>query len=266
MDLENITLKVCDLSRSTGQYLLEQLRLIRGKDIELKDEHNFVTYVDRHAEEMIVDELSKILPGSGFLAEEGTGGRSDNEVVWIIDPLDGTTNYVHGIPLFAISIALMISDQVVAGVVLEPNRDECFYAWKNGPAFLNNRMIRVSSAGQLQNSLIVTGFPYKRDEILDPYIRLFKGFLQRTQDLRRLGSAATDLAYVAAGRFEGFYEIGLNPWDVAAGSLIVRQAGGQVTDFDGRQDYLFGKSLVASNGHVHQEMKQVIAQYFNGLT
>jgi myo-inositol-1(or 4)-monophosphatase len=266
MDLENITLKVCDLSRSTGQYLLEQLRLIRGKDIELKDEHNFVTYVDRHAEEMIVDELSKILPGSGFLAEEGTGGLSDGEVVWIIDPLDGTTNYVHGIPLFAISIALMISDQVVAGVVLEPNRDECFYAWKNGPAFLNNRMIQVSTAGQLQNSLIVTGFPYKRDEILDPYIRLFKGFLQRTQDLRRLGSAATDLAYVAAGRFEGFYEIGLNPWDVAAGSLIVRQAGGQVTDFDGGQDYLFGKSLVASNGHVHQEMKQVIAQYFNGLT
>ena len=266
MDLESITLKVCDLSRSTGQYLLEQLLLIRGKDIELKDEHNFVTYVDRHAEEMIVDELTKILPGSGFLAEEGTGGQFDGEIVWIIDPLDGTTNYVHGIPLFAISIALMIANQVVAGVVLEPNRDECFYAWKNGPAFLNNRMIRVSSAGTLQNSLIVTGFPYKRDEILDPYIRLFKGFLQRTQDLRRLGSAATDLAYVASGRFEGFYEIGLNPWDVAAGSLIVRQAGGQVTDFDGGQDYLFGESLVASNSHVHQEMKQVIAQYFNDKT
>ncbi|MBW6460119.1 MAG: inositol monophosphatase [Bacteroidales bacterium] len=263
MDLESITLKVCDIGRSTGHYLLEQQRLIRGRDIELKEEHNFVTYVDRHAEKLIVDELSRILPGSGFLAEEGTGGQSDGEVIWIIDPLDGTTNYIHGIPLFAISIALMVEKQVVAGVVYEPNRDECFYAWKGSHAFLNERVINVSSAETLQNSLIVTGFPYKRDDVLEPYIGLLKGFLQRTQDLRRLGSAATDLAYVAAGRFEGFYEIGLNPWDVAAGSLIIRQAGGHVTDFFGGQDFLFGQSLVASNTLIHNEMIGVIGKYFN---
>lgn len=263
MDLEDITLKVADLSRSTGNYILQQLRLIRGKDIEIKEEHNFVTYVDRHAEQMIVEELSRILPGSGFLAEEGTGGHSDGEVIWVIDPLDGTTNYIHGIPLFAVSIALMIEGKVVAGVVYEPNRDECFYAWKNGMAFLNNRMINVSHAGTLQHSLIVTGFPYRRDDILEPYIELFKGFLQRSQDLRRLGSAATDLAYVAAGRFEGFYEIGLNPWDVAAGALIVRQAGGLVTDFYGGDNYLFGNSLVSSNSLIHDEMIGVIGKYFN---
>jgi len=143
------------------------------------------------------------------------------------------------------------------------NRAESFFSWKGGQAFLNGKEIRVSSAKTLKDSLLVTGFPYIRDHILDQYMDLFKGFIQRTQDLRRLGSAATDLAYVAAGRFEGFYEISLNAWDVAAGSFLVQQAGGMVTDFKGGNDFIFGRSLVSSNGFVHEEMLKVVEEFFS---
>ncbi|MCU0370703.1 MAG: inositol monophosphatase, partial [Bacteroidales bacterium] len=152
--------------------------------------------------------------------------------------------------------------KVITGVVHEVNRRETFYSWGGGKAYLNGKEIRVSAAGSLKESLLVTGFPYFRDHILDQYMDLFKGFMKRTQDLRRLGSAATDLAYVAAGRFEGFYELSLNPWDVAAGSFLVQQAGGKVTDFYGGDDYIFGKSLVASNKLVHKEMTEVVKEFF----
>jgi len=241
MNIEKITKEVVHLCLKDGEYIKKQLELIQAKDIELKDEHNFVTYVDRGSEEMLVEELTKLTPGCGFIAEENDYGSSDAELKWIIDPLDGTTNFVHGVPLFAISIALMKNDKVIAGVVHEVNRAESFYSWGEGKAFLNGREIRVSSAGTLRDSLLVTGFPYIRDHILDEYMDLFKAYIQRSQDLRRLGSAATDLAYVAAGRFEAFYEISLNPWDVAAGSFLVQQAGGTVTDFNGGDDFIFGR-------------------------
>ena len=181
---------------------------------------------------------------------------------WIIDPLDGTTNFIHGIPFFCISIALVDGNEPLAGIVFEVNREECFYTWKGGPAMLNGRPIKVSAAPTLKDSLLVTGFPYLRDHILDEYTDLFKGFIKRTQDLRRLGSASADLAYVAAGRFEGFYEYGLSPWDVAAGAFLVQQAGGKVTDFNGGDDYLFGGSLVSSNHRIHEEMLDVVREYF----
>jgi myo-inositol-1(or 4)-monophosphatase len=250
------------LCLKNGTYIRQQLELLKAKDIELKDEHNFVTYVDRTSEEMLVDALSLLTPGCGFIAEENDYGNPGSELKWVIDPLDGTTNFVHGVPLFAISIALMEGDRVVSGVVHEVNRVESFYSWGDGKAFLNGKEIRVSSAGTLKDSLLVTGFPYIRDHILDQYMELFKAFIQRSQDLRRLGSAATDLAYVAAGRFEGFYEISLNPWDVAAGSFLVQQAGGRVTDFNGGEDYIFGGSLVSSNGLVHEEMLEVVKKHF----
>ena len=262
MNLEKITHKVVELCLINGNYIRQQLELLNAKDIELKDEHNFVTYVDRKSEEMLVEELSRMLPGSGFIAEESQYGPAEADLKWIIDPLDGTTNFVHGVPLFAISIALMEGDRVISGVVHEVNRVESFYSWDGGKALLNGKQIRVSTAGTLKDSLLVTGFPYIRDHILDQYVDLFKAFIKRTQDLRRLGSAATDLAYVAAGRFEGFYEIGLNSWDVAAGSFLVRQAGGRVTDFQGGDDFIFGKSLVSSNGFVHGEMIEVVKEFF----
>ena len=262
MNLEKLTGNVVQLCLQDGAYIRQQLEVLKAKDIELKDEHNFVTYVDRNSEEMLVEELSRLTPGCGFIAEESEYGGAEAELKWVIDPLDGTTNFVHGIPLFAISIALMEGDQVILGVVHEVNRTESFYSWKGGKAFVNGKEIRVSEAKTLKDSLLVTGFPYIRDHILDQYMDLFKGFIQRTQDLRRLGSAATDLAYVAAGRFEGFYEISLNAWDVAAGSFLVQQAGGKVTDFEGGDDFIFGKSLVSSNGFVHAEMLEVVKDFY----
>lgn len=262
MNLEKINGQVVSLCLKNADYIKEQLELIKAKDIELKDEHNFVTYVDRKSEEMLVEELSRLAPGSGFIAEEGKYGPEGAGLRWIIDPLDGTTNFIHGVPIFSISVALMQDEEVILGVVHEINRSESFYSWKGGNAYLNGKKIRVSPAGRLNDSLLVTGFPYKRDDILERYVDLFKGFIKKTQDLRRLGSAAADLAFVAAGRFEGFYEIGLSPWDVAAGAFLVKQAGGQVTDFKGGDDYIFGKSLVSSNGLVHEEMLEVVMEYF----
>lgn len=266
MNFEDITLKVNELCSKNAEYIRQQLLLLKANDIEVKDEHNFVTYVDRTSEERLVAGLSKILPGTGFLAEEAKYGNEDAELKWIIDPLDGTTNFVHGVPFFSISIALADSKETYAGVVYEINRNECFYSWKGGKALLNGKEIRVSAAQSLQDSLLVTGFPYSRDHILDEYVELFKAFLQRTQDMRRLGSAAGDLACVAAGRFEGFYEYGLNPWDVAAGSFLVKQAGGRVTDFSGGDSYIFGKSLVSSNLKVHDEMLEVVRKFFLSKT
>jgi myo-inositol-1(or 4)-monophosphatase len=262
MNLENITGQVISLCLKNAEYIKQQLELLKAKDIELKDEHNFVTYVDRKSEEMLVEELSRLVPGSGFIAEEGKYGPEGADLKWVIDPLDGTTNFIHGVPIFSISVALMQDDRIILGVVHEINRSESFYSWQGGKAYLNGKEIRVSPASRLHDSLLVTGFPYKRDDILDRYVDLFKGFIKKTQDLRRLGSAAADLAYVASGRFEGFYEIGLSPWDVAAGSFLVKQAGGQVTDFKGGDDYIFGKSLVSSNGLVHDEMLELVWLYF----
>jgi myo-inositol-1(or 4)-monophosphatase len=262
MDLEKLTKEVVSLCHSNAKYILQQLDLLKAGDIELKEEHNFVTYVDRNSEEMLVGELSRLVPGSGFIAEENSYGTPEADLKWVIDPLDGTTNFIHGVPIFAISIALMEGERVILGVVHEVNRNESFYSWGNGKAYLNGKEIRVSPAGSLKDSLLVTGFPYSRDHILDKYVDLFKGFIRRTQDLRRLGSAATDLAYVAAGRFEGFYEVSLSPWDLAAGSFLVAQAGGRVTDFKGGDDYIFGKSLVSSNSLVHDEMLKVVKEFY----
>jgi len=262
MKLEKITNQVVLLCLKNATYIRQQLELLKANDIELKDEHNFVTYVDRKSEEMLVEELSRLLPGSGFIAEESQYEPAEADLKWVIDPLDGTTNFIHGVPIFSISIALMERNRVILGVVHEINRSESYYSWEGGKVFLNSKEIKVSGAGRLHDSLLVTGFPYSRDHIMDQYMDLFKGFIRKTQDLRRLGSAAADLAYVSAGRFEGFYEIGLNPWDVAAGSFLVKQAGGRVTDFQGGEDYIFGKSLVSSNGLVHDEMLEVIREYF----
>lgn len=262
IDYHKICLDVCSLSRATGKYITEEGGKPGQKDIEHKGEHNYVTYVDKTAELRLVQGLRNILPESGFITEEGTASTKGVEYNWIVDPLDGTTNFIHSVPVFCISIALVRNNETVVGVVYEINRDECFYAWKGGMAQMNGHEIRVSSKQDFNSSLLATGFPYYDYGLIDEYLAVFRHFMKHTAGLRRLGSAAADLAYVACGRFEGFYEYGLHAWDVAAGAYIVQMAGGIVSDFSGKEDYIFGKELIAGNQYAHPEILKVIQLLF----
>jgi len=262
MNLEILCKEVCRLARETGSYIREQAELISSGDVEMKGYNNFVTHVDRESEKRLTDGLTKLLPGAAFIAEENTIQQSIGIYTWIVDPLDGTTNFIHGLPFFSISIALMYNDMIIIGVVYEVSRDECFYTWENSPAYLNGTQIHVSDAPKLSDALLVTGFPYYEYDLLDKYIELFVHVLKNTHGLRRLGSAAADLAYVACGRFELFFEYGLSPWDVAAGSLIVKQAGGKVSDFRGKNDFIFGKEIIASNHFVFEDFLSITQKIF----
>jgi myo-inositol-1(or 4)-monophosphatase len=258
MNLATIEQNVLDVSREVGDFIhRESLNFDRDR-IEQKDGfNNLVSYVDKESEKKLVSQLARILPGSGFIAEEGTATKGTNAYRWIIDPLDGTTNFTHGLPIFAISIALAKANKIVFGMVYEVNKKEAFYARAEGLAFCNGQPIRVSPLKTLNESLLATGFPYYHFEKRDAYLDIIKIFLDKTHGVRRLGSAATDLAYVACGRMEGFFEYNLNPWDVAAGAFIVQQAGGIVTDFKGGEDFLFGGELCAACA-VHPEMLAII--------
>jgi len=262
MNLETITKQVVSLSKTVGNFINNEVDKLNKADIEEKGIHNLVTYVDKESEKRLVEKLGIILPEAGFIAEEDDTLKRSSKLNWVIDPLDGTTNFIHGIPIYSISIALLDGDEIILGVVYEINLQECFYAWKDSPAFLNDKEIYVSNTINLNDSLIATGFPYYDYSKLDSYLELLKDLMQSTRGVRRLGSAAVDLAYVACGRFELFYEYGLQSWDVAAGVLIVKQAGGQVTDFEGNNNYVFGKQLIASNKHTHDEFTKKINQYF----
>jgi myo-inositol-1(or 4)-monophosphatase len=262
IDLKNICLNVCELARTTGAFIKLEAAKFSTRQVEIKGKNDFVSYVDKTAEKLLVEGLRHLLPEAGYIAEEGTSTKKGEVYNWIIDPLDGTTNFIHGLPCFSISIALMREQVLVMGVVYEINLNECFYAWENGPAYLNDALISVSKATRLADSLLATGFPYYDYGRMDEYLELFKYFMQHTHGLRRLGSAATDLAYVACGRFEGFYEYSLQPWDVAAGAFIVQQAGGTVTDFKGGNDFIFGKELVAGNSFISDEFLKAVQTYF----
>lgn len=262
MNLELITKQVVNLSKAVGQFIQKEAHKFKDNDIEEKGIHNLVTYVDKESEKILVQELGRILPEAGFIAEEDSSLSRSEGLNWVIDPLDGTTNFIHRVPLYAISIALLDKDEVIIGVILEINLNECFYAWKNSPAFLNGKEIKVSNTDNLDNSLLATGFPYYDYALLDPYLDLFKDLMRTTRGVRRLGSAAVDLAYVACGRFELFYEYGLQSWDVAAGSLIVKQAGGEVSDFKNNSNYIFGKQIIASNRLIHNTFSAKLLDYF----
>lgn len=263
IDLNEICDKVCQLTKTTGQFIKTEALKFSTERVEVKGKNDFVSYVDKSSEQKLVEGLSTLLPEAGFIAEEGTSTKKGDLYNWVIDPLDGTTNFIHGLPCFSISIALMRNEDIILGVVYEINQDECFYAWENGGAYLNGKTISVSRANTLRNSLLATGFPYYDYGRMNEYLDLFKYFIQNTHGLRRLGSAATDLAYVACGRFEGFYEYSLQPWDVAAGAFIVQQAGGKVSDFKGGKNFIFGKELVASNGFIADEFLNAVQTYFD---
>jgi len=262
MNLQLLTIQVTNLTRAVGKMLENELKSFSRDKVESKGIHDFVSYVDKSSEEILVKELRKILPEAGFIAEENTETKKGERYNWVIDPLDGTTNFIHSIPLFSISIALMDGDEVISGVVHEVNQNECFYAWKNSKAYLNGNEIKVSDAKTLNESLLATGFPYYDYSRLKPYMEMFQFLLRQTHGVRRLGSAAADLAYVACGRFEGFYEYGLHSWDVAAGTLIVKQAGGIVSDFSGKGDYIFGKEIIATSSNIHEEFLNELKKYF----
>lgn len=245
---EKLCIETCGIARAAGAFIAAQAKEFNSSMIENKGLHDLVSYVDREAEKMIIEGLSVLLPEAGFIAEEGTSAKRGDIFNWIVDPLDGTTNFMQGIPVYAVSIALMHKNELVVGVVFEIGQQECFYAWKEGGAYLNGLKIRVTDKSDMHQALLATGFPYSNFERLDAYMEFLKWALEHSRGVRRLGSAATDLAYVACGRFDAFWEYDLKPWDVAAGALLVLEAGGKVSDFRGNTDYVFGKTIIASNG------------------
>lgn len=252
INLKEICLKVVELAKSTGQIIKDE-RANNRLNIETKGKNDFVTHVDKKSEELIIAGLQTILPSSGFIAEEKTNTNKGETFNWIIDPIDGTTNFIHGLFPHAISIALMQESNIVIGVVYEIGLDECFYSYKGGNAYLNGEPISVSNNTTVADSLIATGFPYTHYDRLEPFMKTLEHFMLSSHGIRRLGSAATDLAYVAAGRFDGFYEYNLSAWDVAAGVFLVQQAGGKAADFNGGTNCIFGKEMVASNSHIFDE-------------
>jgi len=260
--LEQLTKQVITVAKEAGAFIREQRKTFSADKIEIKGLNDLVSYVDKSAEEMIVAALEKLLPDAGFVTEEKTINRTGERYNWIIDPLDGTTNFIHGLPVFSVSIALQEYDELVIGVVYEINQDECFYAWQGAPAYLNGNEIKVSAAAAINQSLLATGFPYYDFAKQPAYIGLFTELMKSCHGLRRLGSAAVDLAYTACGRFDAYYEYNLNAWDVAAGILIVRQAGGDVVNFKGGSEILNTRELLATNGKLTKEMLQTIAKYF----
>jgi myo-inositol-1(or 4)-monophosphatase len=262
MNLENLCFDVQGIAKIAGVFIDGERAKFNLEDVVVKGKSDFVSYVDKQAEKLIVEELRKLLPGSGFIAEEGTAVSDGEKYKWIIDPLDGTTNFIHSLPPFAVSIALMEDEELILGVVYEITQDECFYAWKGSKAYMNGDEINVSTAATTGEALIATGFPYTTFGRLDSYIASMSYFMTHSHGLRRLGSAATDMAYVAAGRFEAFYEQGLKPWDVAAGTIILRQAGGKVSDFNKGEKFLFNGEMVASNGAYFNEFYDIVHKYF----
>jgi len=261
INLNDICEQVIKLSKGAGNFIRSEKGKIKSDNIETKSLHSYVTYVDKHAEQIIVEGLKNILPEAGFITEEETETKTSEIYNWIVDPLDGTTNFIHGLEPFSVSIALEKDREVIIGVVYEIGKDECFWAYKGSSAYLNGKEIRVSENKTLADSLIATGFPYydfiKNENIL----HTLSYFMEHTQGIRRFGSAATDLAYVACGRFDAFYEYSLNVWDVAAGAFIVRQAGGKVSDFSKGNNFMYGREMVATNNFVFDEFADVIKRF-----
>jgi myo-inositol-1(or 4)-monophosphatase len=264
LNFENKELKEMDFltvaiesAKEAGRFL--KLNLGKVKNIESKKEEiNLVTEIDKGSEKKIIDFLKSRFPNHSILAEESGETNPGSDFKWIIDPLDGTTNYTHSFPVFCVSIALEFKGEVILGVVYDPNLDELFYAEKGKGAFLNGKRISVSKTDKLIKSMLATGFPYNVKENPDNCIEHFVNFLMEAQAIRRLGSAALDLVYVACGRLDGFWEVNLNPWDTAAGKIIVEEAGGKVTDFYGNDFNIYTKGIVASNGLIHEQMLEVI--------
>ena len=261
-ELEQLCQNVRPIVDGVAAFIKNELGKVGHEEVETKELNSLVSYVDTTAEKRLVAGLSALLPGSAFLTEEETVARSDAEFRWIIDPLDGTTNFLHQLPCFAVSVALEHRGETVLGIVHEVNRAEQFYAWKGGGAWLNGRPIHVSKTTDLKDSVIATGFPYRDFRQMEKYLDAFRFFMKNTRGIRRFGAAAVDLAWVACGRFEVFFEYGLSPWDVAAGILLVKEAGGKTSDFSGGNGCLFGGEIIAAGPGLMAAARGQIAAAF----
>jgi myo-inositol-1(or 4)-monophosphatase len=234
--------------------------------IDRKQHNDFVTEVDKAAEEAIIETLSEAYPNHGFLAEESGELLNNSDHIWIIDPLDGTTNFIHGFPQYAISIALSVNGVLQQAVIYDPNRDELFSASKGAGAYVDRRRLRVASQIKLENALVGTGFPYRQDQDVDQYLKIFAEMTRQCAGLRRPGAASLDLAYVAAGRYDGFFESELKPWDMAAGALIITEAGGLVGNYRGEEGFLESGEIMAGNPRIFAQMAQVLGKYSRQAT
>lgn len=247
--------------KETGKFIFTEAGKFDIRQAEEKGKNDFVSYVDKGSEEMLVQKLSLIMPEAGFITEEGTSTKEAPEYYWIIDPLDGTTNFLHRLPPYAISVALVKNNETVAGVVLEVTNNELFSAWKGGGSWLNGNPIYVSKPVLLADSLIGTGIPCIDFSRLENYFNTLKQLSRRTHGIRRFGAASVDLCYVATGRYDGFFEYSLKRWDVAAGILIVREAGGRVSDFSGNEKNLTGSEIIASNNIIFPEFFEIVSKF-----
>ncbi len=261
--LKTLCLDSCEVIKAVGAFISQELGKVKASAIETKALNSLVSYVDKEAEVQLVKELGVLIPEATFLTEEETVKSKAGEYQWIIDPLDGTTNFLHQLPFFSVSVALQHNGQTIIGIVYEVNQKECFYAWKGGGAFLNGNAIVVSSSTKLADTLIATGFPYYDYSTIQAYLGVLETLMKKTRGIRRFGSAALDLAYVACGRFDAFFEYSLNAWDVAGGAFLVEEAGGKVSDFRGGTNYIYGKELIASNAGISEEFFQLISQNFH---
>lgn len=262
MNLDIITKQVVACATEVGEFIRTERKSFSYHKVEIKGLNDLVSYVDKTSEKLLVEKLEVIFPTAGFIVEENT--KTDRkEYNWIVDPLDGTTNFIHGIPCYAISIALEFKGEIIIGVVYEVAQNECFYAYKGGGAFLNGIKISVSNRNKLSDSLIATGFPIYNFSRLDDYINILTYLMKNTHGVRRIGAAAADLCYLACGRVDAFFEYNLNSWDVAAGALIVKEAGGTVCDFKLQENWLFGKEIIATNNHIKESFEKLIQGNFN---
>jgi len=249
-------------AKKAGAFIKNERKNFTSDKIEIKGLNDLVSYVDKTSEEIIINDLNKIFPLAGFLVEENT--RSEKkEYNWIVDPLDGTTNFIHGINCYAVSIALENKGEIILGVVYEICNDECFYAYKGGGAFLNGKPINVSENKHLKDCLIATGFPIHNFDKIKPYLKTLELLMKTTHGIRRIGAAAADLCFLACGRVDAFFEYNLNPWDVAAGALIVKEAGGKISDFNKGNNWLYGKEIIACNKSVFEEFSSLIFSCFS---
>lgn len=254
--------RVHSLLQKVGQFIQHHSSRIRTEDVVEKELNSLVSYVDEEAEKRLVEGLSFIIDGATFLTEEETIEQVESELIWIIDPLDGTTNFLHGVPSYAISIGLEKEGELQAGFVYDIPFDNQYWALRGEGAFKNKQTIHVSDNADLKKSLIATGFPYQDFDKMDEYMQLLSRIMKETRGIRRLGSAAIDLAYTAEGRFDVFYEYGLNPWDVAGGALIVKEAGGKVCNFSGKSDFLYKEEIVAGSPALIDGFLEILNEYF----
>ena len=261
MDLAALLPEVIAVSNQGKAFIKQAAADFSWDDLEYKGSNDLVSYVDKNAEEILVSGLQKLLPSATFITEEGTVAAEEHTWQWVIDPLDGTTNFVHGIPVYSISIALMENGVPVLGVVNDVNRQECFHAYRGGGSFCNDEEIAVAPVSLLKDSVLATGYPQIKFDRLPDYLAILGECMQRTHGIRRLGSAALDLAYVACGRVSAFFEHNLNIYDVAAGVVLVQQAGGMISDFSGGDNFLRGREILAAN-EVHKELLEVIQRHW----